>query len=58
MSAYTLLNGETGTVDGTVSLNIVLSLDALFELKEMSMIKFEAVSKADGIAEVVAIRSE
>ena len=33
---YTLVNGMTGHVDGSISLGTLPSLDTLFELDEMS----------------------
>ncbi|GMF46739.1 unnamed protein product [Phytophthora fragariaefolia] len=55
---YTLVNGETGDVDGDVNLGAVPTLAALLELDEMSFDEFSEALQAGELAEVVVIRPE
>ena len=53
---YTLVNGLTGHVDGNISLETLPSLDALFELDEMSDGDFIQSLQAGALSEFVVIR--
>ncbi|KAG3051352.1 hypothetical protein PC121_g17924 [Phytophthora cactorum] len=55
---YTLVNGETGGVDGDISLDSLPAVNALLELDEMSIAEFGEALKAGDLAEVVVIRPE
>ena len=55
---YTLVNGLTGHVDGSISLETLLSLDTLFELDEMSDGEFSQALQAGELSELVVIRPD
>ena len=53
---YTLVNGVTGSVDGSTSLAAIPSLSALLELEEMSFDEFGQSLKSGDLYELVVIR--
>ena len=53
---YTLVNGVTGQVYGKISLEAFPSLDALFELDDVSDSKFGQALKAGDLSDYVVIR--
>ena len=54
----TLANGVTGHVDGNISLETLPSLDALFELDEMSDGEFSQSLKVGELSDLVFIRPD
>ena len=55
---YTLVNGMTGHVDGSISLETLPSLDYIFELDEMSDVEFSQALKAGEFSDLVVIRPD
>ena len=53
---YTLVNGMTGHVDGSISLEILPSLDTFFKLAEISNGEFSQSLKAGDLSKLVVIR--
>ena len=54
----TLVNGMTGHVDGSISLETLPSLDYIFELDEMSDVEFSQALKAGEFSDLVVIRPD
>ena len=53
---YTHVNGLTGLVDGDVSFETFQSINAMFELYEMSDVKFSQALNACDLSDLVVIR--
>ena len=55
---YTLVNGMTGHADGSISLETLPSLNALFELDEMFDGKYSQALKAGELSDLAVIRPD